>query len=1017
MNEISEFKRLAKKIQNNKEFQKRNVSELIKIIPFIGNLIEENLFGPERDANLDSRFSALEELAVKALKEDNISKIINILEQHTLILNRFVFENERLFIENDKTYLRRVKIGISFVEQDTVLAKSIIGQLKKNQIDVVSNNLIFSKENNISYNKSLPNDIDSLIVLYSENYEKHNCSSYDQNDFLNKAIELKIPVTTIAFNEITNSKLPIENSLNKIFDAKEVSHIIDTFFFDNYIEIKEKEQDLIKKYSDVETILKLYNSNFHKVESYEKNKIGFELYELKNLTGSSIFCVYLYENIYIKNTLEFIHENFIKNNEEYFILYQKRKRYVQEKRIDYIKKLVSKDTNIFYIDDFIWENLTCSYFNNKQTYKNTSFIPPNLSYQKKKFDNFNFFDNWLYKKNSPTLIITGSGGIGKTTLAKELTNRINNSANKTKAIYIDALKISSSILHLTHNNDNINLYSFYESSVSKNSAPSLSYDLFRINIDNGNLVIIIDGLDEIISRLGERFNITNFFETIQNFTDGVGNGKVILTSRNHFWNISKSSFPNTQEIEILPFDKNKALEYFNNLYPNSPKLVKKAMKISESILGDISNNDFIPYALECVSFIIEDSTENGDYYDPDFNSIILKQDIKNDFILGKLCVREEQRTEQVAVDQQLAVFYEIANKNIQKNEFHSVCKRLKKIDINDRQIESFLSHPIIDSSSDFIKFKYDFFKNHIKSIYLNNLFNTNDLKINNNHIDIFLNLISFNSSFTSDISERISIEQEDLVYRFLVLQEEIKSKSDISTVAKNKSISSLFIILLKNNVINNDYNSELNTKLLVEFFGKTDGVIESLNIIDLSCNDNNKIIFDFSNTIFENAYISSYDYFWECKFDINTKFYNSSFYKIHKSKKINTGAKESNFVNIKGSDESFKRVISESKFLNKNKDSKIISDLHQFFSHFCSNGIVVRKIYPKVNQLYQRKFIKLDSLLKILEKENVIKTFSSPKNILTIEILEKHHQEILKFYSNRISGGVIKEIFNVIKNK
>ncbi|WP_108807341.1 NACHT domain-containing protein [Aquimarina spinulae] len=1016
MNEISEFKRLAKKIKNNKEFQKRNISELIKIIPFIGSLIEENIFGPERDANLESRFIALEDLASKALMKEDVSKIINVLEQHTLILNRFVFENENLLLENANE-LKRVKVGISFVEQDINLAKSIIKQLKKNQIDVVSNNLKFADENKISYNEFLPPTVDSLIVLYSSNYENHNSSSYNKNTYLNKGIELKTPITTIAFNEITNSKLPIENSLKKVFHSNEVSDIIDTFFFDNYIELKEKEQDLITKYSDVETILKLYNSNFNKIESYEKNKIGFELYELKNLTGSSIFCVYLYENIYIKNTLKFIHNNCIKNSEEYFILVQKTKRYDQEKRIDYLKKHARKNTNAYYIDDFIWENLTSSYFETKQTYTNTSFIPPNLLYQKKTFDNFNFFDNWLYKKNSPTLIITGSGGIGKTTLAKELTNRINNSANKTKAIYIDALKISSSILHLTHNNDNINLYSFYESSVSKNSTPSLSYDLFRINIDNGNLVVIIDGLDEIISRLGERFNISNFFETIQNFTDGVGNGKVILTSRNHFWNISKSFFSNSQEIEILPFNKDKALEYFDNLYPNSPKLVKKAMRISESILGDISNNDFIPYVLECVSFIIEDSTESGKYYDPDFNSTILRQDIKNDFILGKLCVREEQRTEQIDVDQQLEIFYEIANKNIQKDEFHSACKRISKIDINDRQIETFLSHPIIDSSNDNVKFKYDFFKNHIKSIYLNNLFNINDLSINENHIDIFSNLISFNSSFTLDISERINIEKEDLMYRFLVLQEEIKNKSEISTEAKNKSISSLFIILLKNNVHKYSYSSELNTQLLVEFFGKTNGTIDALNIIDLSCNDSNKIIFDFSNIKFDNAFISSYDYFWECKFNANTEFSNSYFYKVHKSKKINTSAKETNFINVKGSDETFKRVISESKFFNKNKDSKIISDLHQFFSHFCSNGIVDRKIYPRINQLYQRKYIKLDSLIKILEKENIIKTYSSPKNIVTIEILHEHHQDILKFYSNRISGGCIKEIFNVIKNK
>ena len=129
-------------------------------------------------------------------------------------------------------------------------------------------------------------------------------------------------------------------------------------------------------------------------------------------------------------------------------------------------------------------------------------------YQSKKFDNFNFFENWLYKNSSPTLIITGSGGIGKTAFASILTNRINSANDKTKAIYIDALKISSTILHLSHSDGNIDLYTFYEASLPRsNSTHKIDYELFKINVDNGNIVIIIDGLDEIISRLGEMFNV------------------------------------------------------------------------------------------------------------------------------------------------------------------------------------------------------------------------------------------------------------------------------------------------------------------------------------------------------------------------------------------------------------------------------------------------------------------------------------------------------------------------------
>lgn len=1010
---IQNFKKLIKKFKEDKDFQKRNISELIKIIPYVGGLIEANVFGNEREKELDEKLLVLENIAKKAVVKEDLSQIIDVIEQHSLVLNKFVFDNlEKI---QPPSELEKIKIGISFVKQDINVATKITKQLKENQIDIFSNDIVFSKENNISYSKILPNSIDSLIVIYSDNYEKYNSSSYNNDTYLNKANKYNIPITTIAFDEIINSNLQLTNNFKKVFKSDEASEIINNFFFDNYIQIKEQEQNLIKRYSDVGTILKLHNKTFNLLESFSKNKIGFELYESKLLTNTSIYCVYLYENINIKSTIEYIKSNLLTKNEDFFILVQK-KRFDQNKRYNYIKSLVNESTNIYFIDEFVWENLTSNYFDKTQVFKNRSFIPPNLLYQKNKFDNFNFFDNWLYKKNSPILVITGSGGIGKTTLAKELTQRINSAENNTRALYIDALRISSSILHLTHNNNNIDLYSFYESSLSNEEKESLSYDLFRINIDNGNIVIIIDGLDEIISRLGDRFDITDFYNSIQDFTNGIGNGKVILTSRNHFWDSAKSLLFDSLEIEILPFDKIKAKEYFENIYPNSERLVTKAMNIADSILGDISNNDFIPYVLECVSFIIEDSVDNeGEYYDPDFDSETLKQNIKNDFILGKLCVRETERTEQIEVDKQLEVFFEIANSSLSINEFKNVCKRLKNVEINDRQIETFLSHPIINSKNEIIKFKYDFFKNHIKSIFLNNFISNTNHTLDNNHIDILQNLVSFNSSFTSDLIERLTLNREELVFRLLEIQEAIKTSQELSIDSVRKSISSLFIILLKHSANKKKNNTETNTANLVDFFGVTDNKIDSMFILDLSSNSSNKIIFDFSDLIISDSFISSYDYFWECKFNINTKFNDSYFYKVHKTKNLNTTATKQNFTNVKGSDESFKKVIDQTVQKKKNIDSKIISDLHNFFSRFCSNGLVERKIYPKINQLYQRKYLKLDTLLKILEKENIINTYSSPKNIKTIEINSKYHADILKFQSNRISVGIVKKLFNLIK--
>ena len=97
-------------------------------------------------------------------------------------------------------------------------------------------------------------------------------------------------------------------------------------------------------------------------------------------------------------------------------------------------------------------------------------------------------------------------------------------------------------------------------------------------------------------------------------------------------------------------------------------------------------------------------------------------------------------------------------------------------------------------------------------------------------------------------------------------------------------------------------------------------------MIDLSCNDNEKIIFDFSDLHITNAFIKSYDYFWQCRFSENTKFFDSFFYNLYVENNFNIKAKLEYFVNIKGSDDSFNKTINQVALKNTNKDKNIISD-------------------------------------------------------------------------------------------
>ena len=80
----------------------------------------------------------------------------------------------------------------------------------------------------------------------------------------------------------------------------------------------------------------------------------------------------------------------------------------------------------------------------------------------------------------------------------------------------------------------INVYNFYEALYEINSSDGekLNEDLFRLNLDAGNFLLIIDGLDEVISKAKgfrgykvnkgiespERYVLMIFWDTLENHT-------------------------------------------------------------------------------------------------------------------------------------------------------------------------------------------------------------------------------------------------------------------------------------------------------------------------------------------------------------------------------------------------------------------------------------------------------------------------------------------------------------------
>ena len=78
--------------------------------------------------------------------------------------------------------------------------------------------------------------------------------------------------------------------------------------------------------------------------------------------------------------------------------------------------------------------------------------------------------------------------------------------------------------------------------------------MFRLSIDNGSFIIILDGLDEIISRMKENFDINSFFNKI--YTDYCFNSaktKIVITCRDSIWDETVAQSESIKELAIKKY--------------------------------------------------------------------------------------------------------------------------------------------------------------------------------------------------------------------------------------------------------------------------------------------------------------------------------------------------------------------------------------------------------------------------------------------------------------------------------
>lgn len=260
-------------------------------------------------------------------------------------------------------------------------------------------------------------------------------------------------------------------------------------------------------------------------------------------------------------------------------------------------------------------------------------------------------------KPSPISIILGQGGIGKTTFCLRLAEIINRRDRLERRMLLitkaDILKnFSGEVI------DSISkLYIEYAKNITGQVRP-ISHETFSLALSCGSIILMIDGIDEIESALGEKFKMQAFLDSIGSLNESLNSCRVLMTSRDS----NASRFIETKNSETL-FIKGFSTTDIDDYTGKDGQEIKKKIK---DFSAQIKNKDGLvnPYLLHVVrQFLI--STKKESWETQVIASERLKVDEPFDYCLARALLREiEKQSLHISVDD----YYDLLNEIVVEKE-------------------------------------------------------------------------------------------------------------------------------------------------------------------------------------------------------------------------------------------------------------------------------------------------------------------------------------------------------------
>ncbi len=557
---------------------------------------------------------------------------------------------------------------------------------------------------------------------------------------------------------------------------------------------------------------------------------------------------------------------------------------IQNKFSDLADEKLLDKTEYFFTDDFIWQyclaeytrvvDLTLEgekYFVDQELFQLQDSkqvgLQPSLQYIRQ-------IINYPEKKE-PVNIVVGRAGVGKTTFCEQVVSLVNGCEKKR------ALLISSTDLRNANADFSVesltDLYKLFVKTNEIDSAEVLEFNNFEINISCGNIVLIIDGLDEIESTLKEKFNLDLFLKSAITLNEAYKNCSIIITSRDYYLD-RYTQKDSVNVFALLGFSNELVDKYIEK------RLSKQRVKDAQKYLStfDISEQSrHTPLYLSLICDLVDREEYKENTLPEILESSYYYSQSQLDNLIYKLLQREiSKQSLDITCDDYFELIVEISVRHrglITKNDLNE-CIEIYFASIEatsnneaDKYTQFYIS-PLLsyDRNTNAFKIKYDFVELWTKVRFF--LYNFERDILDEDLRRLLTEIYDGSSALLEELVETKSIASINYIEHGSCLLK--KLINDCKQPEKNKklnltrkAISGLlyFVLSGKSSKSKSDYSNEL-----IQLFGS--GKLEHLSIFEQF------FPLDFTCLEVHGGWFEQYQNFEKCKFPSDkTVFYYSTF--------------------------------------------------------------------------------------------------------------------------------------------